>query len=192
MSHEHQGRHPLRISLDRRAAVLCAAVIIGLALLLAAGLLPGRAATQPSDAQPVGRDDTLLLREDCQIIQRLTYTPCGHSLTRRQQLPPELVGKDRAALAAAYDLWQITAYSPAEVEMSKSVALYCPEHLILMPDESGMLCIWENRYGDALALVSELHLPLSEFSDDCQEELRPGKGFDDEESLSQWLESMDS
>ena len=56
-------------------------------------------------------------------------------------------------LAAKYDQWVITSFSPAQVSMERVLALYCPEHVVLMPDESGQLCIFRNRYGDALALV---------------------------------------
>lgn len=185
----------VRAMVDRRQILLGSLTLLCMAILMIVGLTPRNAsAPEPpqAEAEQVGSDASLLLLPDCQVIQHLTYAPCGHSLTRRQALPAELAGKTRADLEAAYDLWQVTSFAPAEVTMEQSFALYCPEHLILMPDDSGMLCIFENRYGDALALVESLDLPLSELPDSYQEELRPGKGFSTHEELTLYLESLDS
>ena len=134
----------------------------------------------------------LTTAEDCQLIQHMTYAPCGHDLTRRQTIPQELAGKGREEVSAAYDAWQITSFASAEVAMEQKLSLYCPEHVVLMPDEGGMLCIFQNKYGDALALVEALDLPLPELPDSYQEEIRPGKGFSTQEELAQWLEAADS
>lgn len=179
---------------DRRQLLLGTATLLAMAVLLIVGLTP-RTASAPEaepDTAQAGTDSAAVLDAACQFVQHMTYTPCGHELTRRQTLPPDLVGKTRADLEAAYDLWQVTSYSSTEVKMEQALDLYCPEHLILLPDESGMLCVFKNRYGDALALVSELNIPLSELPDAYQEEIRPGKGFSTQEDLDLWLESIES
>lgn len=175
---------------DRRQLLLGTATLLGMALLLIVGLTP-RKATAP-DVTQVGGESATLLAEDCALVQHLTYSPCGHDLTRRQALPAELVGKTRADLEAAYDAWQVTSFSAQEVTMEQSLSMYCPQHMILMPDDSGMLCVFQNKYGDALALVEALDLPISDLPDAYQEELRPGKGFDTQAELNQWLESVES
>lgn len=184
----------VRALIDRRQLLLGIATLLGMAVLLIVGLTPVAASApdvQPDVAQ-VRSDSAQLLDADCQIIQHLSYATCGHSLTRRQALPPELAGKTRADLEAAYDPWQVTSFSSAEVVMEQALDMFCPEHVVLMPDDSGVLCIFQNRYGDALALVRELNLPLSELPDAYQEELRPGKGFPTQEELTRWLESIES
>ena len=183
------------LRIDLRGLLTGTAVLVGMALLLIIGLTP-RTASAPDaelpDAALVGSAADGTLAADCQLVQHLSYTPCGHELTRRQALPAELVGKGRQELAAAYDLWQVTSFAPSEVAMAQALDMYCPEHVILMPDESGMLCVFKNRYGDALGLVRELNVPLSELPDELQESLRAGKGFDTEEELDLWLESNES
>ena len=190
-----QRKAAAELNLDLRSLLTGAAVLLGMAVLLIVGLTP-RTAAAPDiglpDAALVGSDTAVTLSAECQLIQHLSYTPCGHALTRRQSLPPELAGQGRAALEAAYDLWQVTSFSADEVVMAQALPMYCPEHVILMPDESGMLCVFENRYGDALALKRELNVPLSELPDELQESLRSGKGFDTEEELDLWLESNES
>lgn len=184
----------VKAMIDRRQLLLGTATLLAMAVLLIVGLTP-RTAAAPEiepDAAHVGADSAATLDAACQLVQHMTYAPCGHELTRRQALPPDLVGKTRADLEAAYDLWQITSFSATEATMEQALDMYCPEHMILMPDESGNLCVFQNRYGDALALVRELNVPLSELPDAYQEELRPGKGFDSQEELNLWLESIES
>lgn len=184
----------VKAMIDRRQIILGSLTLLGMAILLIVGLTP-RTASAPEmepDAAQVGVDTAQALDAACEMIQHLSYTPCGHSLTRRQTLPPDLAGKTRADLEAAYDLWQVTSFAPAEVTMEQALDMYCPEHMVLMPDESGMLCIFQNKYGDALALVEALDIPINELPDSYQEELRPGKGFDTQDALAQWLESIES
>lgn len=175
---------------DRRQLLLGMAALLGMAVLLIVGLTPLTAAAP--DAAQVGGESATLLAEDCTLVQHMTYTPCGHEITRRQTLPPELAGKTRADLEATYAAWQVTSFSAQEVTMERSLAMYCPQHMVLMPDDSGMLCVFQNKYGDALALVEALDLPISDLPDACQEELRQGKAFDTQEALAQWLESAES
>lgn len=180
--------------IDRRQLILGTLTLLCMAALMIVGLTP-RTANAP-DADPpaaqAGSDATALMTKDCQIIQTLTYTPCGHEIIRRQSLPEELVGKGRTALETTYDQWQITSFAPAEVRMVQALDMHCPEHLVLMPDDSGTLCVFRNKYGDALALVSEMNILLEELPDAVQEELRPGKGFSTQEEIDLWLEANDS
>ncbi len=186
---------PIRPTIDRKQLLSGCAMLLGLTALLLLGLTPRNAAPLPQATPEVAQvrsDAASALSADCQVVQHMTFTPCRHSMTRRQVLPTELAGKGREALAAAYDAWQVTAFSASEVVMVQSIDLYCPQHVVLMPDEGGLLCIFQNRYGDALALTKELGIPLSDLADDIQTELRHGKGFDNLEALEKWLEGVES
>ena len=194
MNDQEKKNDQVRMMLNGRQLLLGLGTLGILAVLLAVGLAPEESAgpgPEPSAAQ-VDTAVGVTLSADCQVVQHLTYTPCGHELTRRQPLPQELVGKGREEAEAAYDAWQITSFSAAELVMEQTLDLYCPEHQVLMPDASGVLCIFENRYGDALALVRSLDTPLSSLPESLQEELRQGKGFDSVEELERWLENAES
>ena len=181
----------IRPTIDRRQLLRGCAMLAGMALLLTLTALPRQSAEDPAAAQ-VRADTQHTAAADCQIIQRLTFTPCGHELTRRQMIPTDLAGKTREEIAAAYDQWRVTSFSAGEIAMEQTVVLFCPEHVVLMPDEGGMLCIFQNRYGDALALVKELGVLLTELPDALQDTVRGGKGFSTIEELEQWLEGAES
>ena len=191
--HFSDEKTEIRPTVDRRQLLTGAAMLLGLTLLMIVALAPK---STVDDAAPeiaqVRSDPQLTASADCQIIQHMTYAPCGHDLTRRQTIPQELAGKGREDVSAAYDTWQITSFASAEVVMEQTLPLYCPEHVVLLPDEGGMLCIFQNKYGDALALVKELDLLLTELPDDVQNTIRKGKGFATIEELEKWLEGADS
>ncbi len=191
---QEQDKPAVKAVIDRRQLLLGTVTLLAMAALLIDGHTPRRADAPDAgpDAAQAGSDASALLLETCQVVQHMTFTPCGHELTRRQTLPTELVGKGRAEVEAAYDQWQVTTFSPEQVDMERALDIYCPEHLVLMPDDSGHLCAFRNQYGDALALVKETGVLLTDLPDAYQEELRPGKGFDTEEALDLWLESIES
>ena len=123
------------------------------------------------------------------MVQELTYSRCGHSLTRRQTLPDEMAGMTREQAEAALAPQRVTSFSADEICLKQSLDMFCPEHLVLMPDESGMLCVFENRYGDAYALVESTDVPASSLPSAWQEDVLPGLPFDAAEDIGQWLEN---
>jgi len=189
---KQSSKPQVKALIDRRQIILGSLTLLAMAVLLIVGLTPRSASAPEPETAQVGGESAITLSAGCALVQHIAYEPCGHQITRRQTLPPDLTGKTRADLEAAYDGWQVTSYAADEVVMAQRLAMYCPQHMVLMPDDSGMLCIFQNKYGDALALVEELNLPLSDLPDSYQEELRPGKGFSTQEELAQWLEAADS
>ena len=194
MPHFTDEKVDIRPTVDRKQLLTGGAMLLGLAMLLIVALAPKGTVDDAllPETEQVRTDLQQTTAAECQLIQHMTYAPCGHSLTRRQVIPAELAGKNRKALSAAYDTWQITSFASAEVVMEQTLALFCPEHVVLMPNESGMLCIFQNKYGDALALVKELDLLLTELPDTIQQTVRQGKGFATIEELEKWLEGADS
>ena len=163
--------------------------------LAVAGILLPRAGEAPSEEDPVAQvrtDEANRLVEGCAVVQQLTYSRCGHGITRRLVLPTELVGKARADAEAAYEGYRITSYASDEIAMAQTMDMYCADHLVMMADEAGTLCVFENKYGDAYALVQETEVQLSALPSAYQEELLPGKAFDTLEEVERYLESIES
>ena len=92
----------------------------------------------------------------------------------------------------AFSDWSITSFSPSEIEMSCTMQLYCPEHLVVMPDGAGVLGIYENAYGDGYALKAQLDIPLSALPEDLLETVHLGIGFGSAQAVEQWLETFES
>lgn len=177
------------------------ALLMGLAaiLLLAAVTLliptnlgaPAPSASLPP-ADQAASGNTLRVAEGCELLQNLSYTRCQHTITRRVAAPRELYGKTLGEVQALYQEWQITEFAPKEIKMFQQPDIYCPDHMVLMPNETGLLCVFQNKYGDALALVEELETEVTALPAAMQEEARRGIGFATLAELEQWLESAES
>ena len=162
--------------------------LIGAAVLLiavaAALLWPSEslAPAQEEQTQSAAADQAARLEDGAELFQRFTYTRCDHVVTRRVTAPVELYGKTLEEAQPLYPEWR----------MERQVPLFCPDHQVLMPNAAGTLCIYENKYGDALALVSELSVAVSALPAAAQEEVQDGLGFSTLEELEAWLENMES
>ncbi len=149
---------------------------------------PGAATASPV---PVS-DASTRAKEGCKLVQTIAYERCGHAVTRRAAAPPELIGKSLLEVEPLYAEWRVTAFAPDEIAMTRAFELFCPDHIVLMSDPAGTLCVFRNTYGDALSLVRELNTPVSALPAAYREEARRGVGFADESELERWLESAES
>ena len=182
-----------------RQVILGAAALVAAAVLLIIGLYPRNAVapdlntTQPPEnvANEAGTQPSHV-EAGCELVQQLSYSRCEHKVERRTPISQELVGKTLQDVQAAYDGWQVMEFLPKKITMARQFPLYCAQHVVLMPDESGVLGVFENKYGDAMAFVRSLETSLDSLPESIQEEVRLGKGFDSMEDLEQWLENVES
>jgi hypothetical protein len=182
-----------------RQVILGAAALVAAAVLLIIGLYPRNAVAPdltstlpPENAADAGGAQPSRVEAGCELVQELTYSRCDHKIDRRTPIPQELVGKTLKDVEAAYEGWQVTEFLPKRITMARLYPLYCAQHVVLMPDESGVLAVFENKYGDAMALVRSLETSLDSLPGSIQEEIRLGKGFDTMADLEQWLENVES
>ena len=163
---------------------LCAAAALAAIVLLPPSEEP--AAEQTAQAQSISP------QEGCQLLQTLSYARCQHSVVRRVTAPVEVHGQTLEQVQALYAEWSITAFSAKEIKMERRLQLFCPDHLVLMPDGAGMLCVFENKYGDGMALVKELGIAVRDLPAAAREEAQAGIGFSTPEEMDMWLESVES
>jgi len=165
----------------------------GVMALLAAAILlltPSAATDELPPAEAAS--DTVTPQEGCELIQTLTYTRCKHTVVRRVTAPVEIYGQPLEEVQTLYPAWRITEFGAKQIKMEQHLQLFCPDHMVLMPDGAGMLCVFENKYGDALALVNELNIPVKNLPAAAQEEVTMGLGFSTAEEMEMWLESVES
>lgn len=168
-------------------------VMLGAAAVMAAAavLLTPAGSAAPEEEMQVSTEQTVLA-EGSELMQTLSYTRCNHTVTRRVTAPVELYGKNLHEVEAMYPDWKVTEFSAAMVRMEKQPELFCPDHLVIMPNGAGYLCVYENRYGDAMTLVRELALEMKNLPAAVQEEAARGVGFSTAEEAEAWLESVES
>ena len=123
----------------------------------------------------------------CQIIQTMAFTRCGHSVTRRIAPGKAVEGMSFDEANAYYDLWQIEEFSGDRMSMRREIDLYCPMHQVLGVNEAGQLVLMQNVYGDGMAVHQEYRRSLTDFGEEIQGELVAGIGFDSVAEAEAWL-----
>ena len=176
-SNQHEKTR--RMALTAVAALLLTALIVAVLVSTGGGV---RAASRSRET----------VEENCQLIQTLRYARCGHEVVRRVQADKEYKGCTLAQMQEAFAEWEISSFSPAEIKMSRTLPLYCPDHLVVMPDGAGVLGVYENKYGDGYALRSQLDIPLTDLPETVRETVHLGVGFATTQEIESWLETLES
>ncbi|MBQ8536401.1 MAG: twin-arginine translocation signal domain-containing protein [Clostridia bacterium] len=129
--------------ITRRQFLAGAAALVAVAAVAVVGLSPreAEAPSTPPEISQVGSVSQDTVAQGCQLVQTLRYTPCDHEVTRRLEAPTELIGKGRGDVEAAYDQWRVTSFAAQEITMEQQLDIYCAQHMVLMPDETGVLGI---------------------------------------------------
>lgn len=141
--------------------------------------------------QPAAKEKESV-EENCQLVQTIHYVRCGHDVTRRIAADREYVGASLAQMQEAFKDWSITSFAPTEIIMSCSLALYCPDHLVVMPDGEGMLGVYNNEYGDGYALKKQLLVPIGDLTEEMMTTIHLGVGFASMQEIESWLETLES
>ena len=154
-------------------------------------------ATQPQIADlPAGTDLSERTSGGCMLHRTLYYAPCGHSVQNRELLPAALTGLSRQALekeiGSVIPGAAVTGFSGAEVDIALSTNIPCPLHWVLAAGENGMLCVMQNRSGEALETIRQTDIPLGRADQQEIASIRKGKVFDDVQALEGYLESLSS
>lgn len=163
-------------------------VIAALGLMLAAFII---LTTMGEGARPASKSRETV-EENCELVQTLRYARCGHEVVRRVRADKEYKGCTLQQMQQAFADWDITAFSPSEIEMSRTLSIYCPQHLVVLPDGAGVLGIYENAYGEGYALKKQLDIPLTALPDSVRETVHLGLGFSSAEEIESWLETFES
>lgn len=157
----------------------------------AALLIVALAVGLQSGAQPTAQEKQTV-EADCQLVQTIHYTRCGHEVTRRLTADQAYHGASLKQMQEAFADWSITSYSAKEIVMSCSMPLYCPEHLVVMPDGAGVLGVYYNEYGDSYALQKQLEVPVSDLDAETMETIHLGVAFGSMQEIEMWLETQES
>ena len=146
-----------------------------------------KAETLPTPPAASVAGDGQRIQSNCQIIQTMAFSRCGHSVTRRVSAPDALAGADFGAAREYYDVWSIDSFSPENVTMRREIDLYCPMHAVLSVNEAGEAVLTRNVYGDGMAVEKTYTLSLTDFSPEDRQALLRGIGFDSQEEAEGWL-----
>ncbi|MDR1570376.1 MAG: hypothetical protein LBS72_07820 [Oscillospiraceae bacterium] len=167
-----------------------ALVLIGL-LLVSVGIAVSMRSTQSENGALTAVPPAARIQAGSVLRQTLVYQRCGHQVARTVDTPQEWIGLTYEELQPKLDMaWRVTDFSPSEISMRENLMLFCPQHWVLMPDETGQICVWVNRYGEGLERVYETSWTQSHLPESARETVRIGKAFDLLEEAEAYLDGL--
>ena len=178
----------------RLAWITAAAIAAALLLLPRTAQAPvnDKAEELPTPPAASAAGDGQRMDRDCQIIQTMAFSRCGHSVTRRVSAPEALLGADFNEARDYYEAWNIESFSPEAVAMGREIDLFCPMHEVLSANDAGEAVLTHNVYGDGMAVEKTYPWTLTDFEPEDRQALLRGIGFDSKEEAEAWLESKAS
>ncbi|MBE5783637.1 MAG: hypothetical protein E7329_10030 [Clostridiales bacterium] len=142
--------------------------------------------SNPIRAETVS-EENIRTGKNCEIVQTMGFSSCGHSVTRRIEAPEALKNQKFEEIQAHYSLWQIESFQEDRVVMQREIMLYCPMHKVLTVNDAGRIVLSENLYGDGMAVIHSYDRWLQEFDEESRAQLLLGIGFDTQEEAEGWL-----
>ncbi|GHU74496.1 hypothetical protein AGMMS49992_16110 [Clostridia bacterium] len=174
-------------SLKKSALAL---ILIGLSVVTMTVAL-SRQSAQTEAGLEAGKRDASRIAAGAVQLQSIHYQRCGHSVTRTVDIQPEWAGLSPDELTEKLDMgWHVTEFAPDRITMSKNLMLFCPQHYVLMPDDSGVVSLWTNRYGEGMEKLRETEIRLTDLPETQREVVRVGVAFDSEASANEYLISQ--
>lgn len=76
------------------------------------------------------------------ITFKVTYQECGHTTSRYQDIPEELVNVTEEGLKEKYPSWEVEQFSDTQIVLSKQEDRNCGEHYMVR-DKAGVVTIYE-------------------------------------------------
>jgi len=171
--------------------VIFVVLLIGLLLITGGIYASVRSRQRAEDGQSAARTNAARVAIGCRLEQTLVFQRCGHSVVRTVDAPPEWTGLTQAELEPKLDMaWRMTEFDSNKIKMRENIMLFCPSHWIIMPDGTGQVCVWTNRYGEGLERVYETDYSLMDISEDIREGIRNGRAFDTLEDVEGFLQTL--
>lgn len=139
-------------------------------------------------------DQTVSSQEDymapnTQLIFKTYFNSCGHTVEKAVQASKDEINMTEIQLKEKYIDWEITAFSPPIVEVSRNIDTYCPNHYII-GEEDGYITIFVYNENGQKLVQEKTDISLATLTPEDQQALRGGIVVDTENQKEQTLEGF--
>jgi len=129
------------------------------------------------------------LTPNTQLIFKTYFTSCGHTIDKSVQASSEEADMDEKQLEEKYADWEISAFSPPVVELSRRVETYCPNHFII-GEEDGYITIYVYDSNGNRTIQEKTDISVATLTPEDQQALEGGIIVDTEDQKEQTLEGF--
>lgn len=90
----------------------------------------------------------VIVSPNAEVVLTQYYKGCGHSITKREMAPREIVNLSKEKVQEFYNDWSIDNFSSNEITLSRSVNGICDEHYILRISDGYISISCKNDIGE--------------------------------------------
>ncbi len=137
----------------------------------------------------INMPDKNILTPNTQLIFRTYYNSCKHTREKAVQAGNDEVNMKAEQLKEKYADWEITAFSPPIVELSKTIDTYCPSHYIIGVD-NGYIAIYVYDENGNKNMQERTDISIATLTPEDQQALTAGIVVDTEDQKEQTLEGF--
>lgn len=139
--------------------------------------------------QEVSSQEEDILTPNTQMIYKTYFTSCGHTIEKSVQASADEVNMDEQQLKEKYAGWEISAFSPPIVELSRKVDTYCPNHYII-GEEGGYITIYVYDENGNKTVQERTDISVATLTPEDQQALAGGIIVDTADQKEQTLEGF--
>jgi hypothetical protein len=137
----------------------------------------------------INMPDKNILTPNTQLIFKTFYNSCKHTREKAVQAANDEVNMNAEQLKEKYKGWEITAFSPPIVELSKAIDTYCPSHYIIGVD-NGYIAIYAYDENGNKNMQEKTDISIATLTPEDQQALTAGIIVDTEDQKEQTLEGF--
>ena len=124
------------------------------------------------------------------VIMIEKYKKCGHTITKKEEVPREIVNLNEQKVKEYYSDWNLDKFSSEEIEISKEKNGICGEHYVLRESDGYISISTKNDIGEyifkALTDIPVQYLPEQDLTN-----LEKGIEIIGRENLNRFLEDFE-
>lgn len=142
-----------------------------------------------SMSQEVNMPNKDFLTPNTQLIFKTYYNYCKHTIDKSVQAVNDEINLNEQQLKEKYTGWEVSAFSPPIVELSRTIDTYCPNHFIIGADKGYIAIYVYDENGNKL-LQEKTDISIATLPPEDQQALTAGIVVDTEDQKEQTLEGF--
>lgn len=132
----------------------------------------------------------VIVSPNAQVTLTETFQKCGHTKTKNEEAPREIINLNRENVQEYYKGWNIDEFSSNEIKLSRNNAGICDEHYIIRESNGYISISCKNDIGEYI-FKGLTDIPVQYLAEEDLAKLEQGIEVVGRENLNKFLEDFE-
>ena len=132
----------------------------------------------------------VIVSPNAQVILTEKFQKCGHTRTKKEEAPREIINLDKEKVQEYYNGWNIDEFSANEIKLSRNSAGICDEHYIIRESNGYISISCKNDIGEYI-FKGLTNIPVQYLAEEDLAKLEQGIEVVGRENLNKFLEDFE-